>query len=142
MRYNLDYYEKKQYQNLIVMTLFWACGFPIFMKEINNFVSQYLWLSILLLLIFISLLGILLFNTIKSWPLITNKNLRKQLFDEYAKENHYKVLKISAITCFTLTYIFYFFEGLHFLPIKTILGIILYITGVTLSGGLVILNRK
>ena len=139
---SLDYYEKKQYQNWLAWALLWASGFPIFMKEVLEFTSQYLWLNILYLTYFVALCGLLLYTTIKSWPLMINKKLRKQLFDEYAKENHYKVLKISSITCFLLTYAFYYFDILHFLETKTILGIILYCTGVSLFGGLVFLNRK
>ena len=139
---NLDYYEKKQYQSWIVWALLWASGFPIFMKEISDFTSQYLWLNIIRLIYTTSLSGFLAYTTIKSWPLFVNKKLRTQLIDEYAKANHYKILKVSSVLCFILTYIFYYFDSLHFLETKTILGIILYCTGVTLFGGLVLLNRK
>ncbi|MCP4521766.1 MAG: hypothetical protein GY827_08780 [Cytophagales bacterium] len=142
MEKSLDYYEKKQYQTWIAWALLWVSGFPVFLTEIDHFVSQSLWLNITHKLILGALLIILLINSVKIFPLMTNKNLRKQLFDEYAKENHYKVLKISSITGFVLTYVFYYFESLHFLSIKNILGIILYCIGVTLFGGLIILNRK
>ena len=142
MKHNLDYYDKKQNQSLILWTILWISGFPLFIKEILNFTAQYFWLNIGYLLILISTLGLLIFFTIKTWELMTNKKLRMQLFDEYAKENHYKVIKVSAITSFLLTYLFYYVEWLHDLPVKTILGIIIYFTGVTLFGGLAILNRK
>lgn len=142
MKQSLDYYDKKQNQSLIVWTILWISGFPLFIKEIMSFMSQYFWFNIGYIVMPVACIGLLLFFTFKTWAVMVNKNLRKQLFDEYAKENHYKVIKVSAITSFLLTYLFYYIEWLHYLPIKTILGIIIYFTGVSLFGGLAILNRK
>ena len=140
MSTDLNYHKKKIYHLWMYSILLLTCGFPYFTKEVDELVSRYLWLNILHKVLFF-VFGVMIFiNAVKSIP--KSKKAQKQLA-EHQKKNHYKALKITSVICFGLLTTFWiFFDSIDFLDGRTILGIILYCTGLTLLGSFLILYRK